>query len=69
MSYERTPEHRQLRAQLIRRWRPWERSTGPRTASGKSKVARNAFRGGVRPMLRNLARALRDQARGLKAVS
>ena len=68
MSYERTPEHRQLRAQLIRRWRPWERSTGPRTTTGKAKVARNAWKGGVRPMLRNLARALRDQAQDLERL-
>jgi len=69
MSYVRTPEHRRLKAELIGRWRPWERSTGPRTDIGKAKVARNAFKGGMRPTLRNLARALRDHARSLRSVS
>lgn len=45
-------------ADLVRTWRPWEKSTGPRTAEGKASVARNAWRGGVREMLRELSRAL-----------
>ena len=44
MSYVRTPEHRALRAQLIRAWKPWEKSTGPLTAQGKIIVARNAIK-------------------------
>ena len=28
MSYYRTPEHRAMRAELIRRWKPWEKSPG-----------------------------------------
>jgi hypothetical protein len=61
VSYYRTPEHRQLSADLIRRWRPWERSTGPKTAAGKAKVSKNGYKGGVRPALRALARAIRKQ--------
>ena len=61
MSYYRTPEHRRLRAELIRRWRPWEHSTGPKTQEGKAKVSRNAFKGGTRAMLRELRRILDAQ--------
>jgi len=42
MRYFRTPEHRRLRAELIRKWRPWEKSTGPTTPEGKATVSRNA---------------------------
>ncbi len=31
-------------------------------------VSRNAFKGGTRELLRNLARALREQAAGLKPI-
>lgn len=53
-----TPERRARQAALIREWKPWERSTGPRTAEGKARAARNPFKGGYRQRLRDLARAL-----------
>jgi len=53
-------EARQRQSELIRHWRPWERSTGPRTPQGKERVARNAYKGDTRSMLRKLARLLRD---------
>ena len=37
-----TPERRARQAALIRNWRPWERSTGARTATGKARSSRNA---------------------------
>lgn len=50
--------------------RPWERSTGPRTAAGKARARRNAIRGGHKaeatlppPLLRLLAE-LRAADRG-----
>ena len=58
MSYNRTPEHRRRRAELIRRWKPWEQSTGPRSAEGKATSARNAYKGGERKGLRALAKLL-----------
>ena len=61
MSYCRTPQHRRLRAELIRKWKPWEKSTGPKTEQGKSRVSRNAFKGGWREQLGGLRRALRQQ--------
>lgn len=68
MSYVRTPEHKALRAELIRRWKPWEKSTGPKSEEGKAKVARNADKGRARQMLRELRQVLREHAEALKAV-
>ena len=45
--------------ELIRHWKPWERSTGPKTIEGKARVSRNAYKGGARALLRELARMLR----------
>ena len=61
MSYYRTAEHRRLRAELIHKWKPWEKSTGPKSEKGKAKSAQNAYRGATREMLRELRRALRGQ--------
>lgn len=36
-----TPERRQRQAELIRTWKPWTRSTGPRTVAGLAKATRN----------------------------
>ncbi len=43
-----TLEQRSRQAELIHRWRPWEKSSGPKTASGKAKSSQNAFRHGGR---------------------
>jgi hypothetical protein len=61
-----TEARRRRQAALIRAWRPWTRSTGPRTAEGKAKVARNGYKGGMRQWIRELARVLRSQAKGLE---
>ena len=37
-----TPERRANQTQIIRRVEPWKRSTGPRTAAGKSRSSKNA---------------------------
>ncbi len=55
-----TSERRARQAELIRQWRPWEKSTGPRTHEGKVTVARNAYKGGTWRILRELGRALRE---------
>jgi len=68
MSYFRTPEHRRLRAELIRGWSPWERSSGPRTAAGKARASRNADKGGMRRLLRDLRRVLRAQQCGIREL-
>ena len=55
MSYVRTPEHRELRRQLIQRWKPWEKSTGPKTAEGKKRSAMRGYKGSQREQARELA--------------
>ena len=59
------PERRARQAELIRRWRPWEKSTGPKTEAGKAAVSQNAYKGRTWRLLRELARALRKQNRQL----
>ena len=59
MSHGWTPERRAKQAEAIRRWRPWERSTGPRSAAGKAVVSRNGWKGGVRPAMREIAKLLK----------
>ena len=56
-----TPAERQRQAALIRQWQPWQHSTGARTAEGKAKASRNAFKGGFRQELKTLRQLLRNQ--------
>ena len=53
-----TPERRARQSELIRTWRPWDQSTGPRTDAGKAKASRNAEKIGE-------WKAERDNIRGL----
>lgn len=50
-----TSERREQQRQAIRRWRPWEKSTGPRSEPGKRAASRNSWKGGNRVVLRTLA--------------
>lgn len=63
-----TKERRERQAEAIRLWRPWERSTGPTTAEGKERVARNAWKGGHRSKLRELIRVVNDEIRAARDV-
>lgn len=56
-----TSERRARQAELIRQWQPWKQSTGPKSPEGKAAAARNAWKGEIRPLLRELARGLREQ--------
>lgn len=56
-----TPERRARQAELIRQLQPWKKSTGPRSPKGKAAASRNAWKGGFRPMIRELAKVLREQ--------
>ena len=55
-----TAEQRARQATLIRGWQPWLASTGPSTEEGKRLVGTNAYKGAMRPKLRELGRALND---------
>ena len=48
---------------MIGTWRPWERSTGPRTPDGKAKASRNAYKGGDWLMLRELSRMVNAEVK------
>jgi len=56
-----TPERRACQVGLMRTWRLWERSTGPRTAEGKAASPRNAYKGATRNLVREMARLLKRQ--------
>src|SRR5262245_40768599 len=68
-----TSERRKRQAIAIRRWRPWEHSTGPRTEQGKARSSRNADKGGhwrkFRGMVKLLNAGLRQHRRDLEGVS
>ncbi len=57
-----TPAEKQRQAELIRKWRPWQSSTGAKTIEGKAKSSRNAYKGGLRQQLKTLRQFLRKQA-------
>ena len=53
-----TPERRKWQSEAIRRWKPWNKSTGPKSAEGKAAVAGNAYTGGKWQKLRQAKWAL-----------
>ena len=60
-----TPERRAAQRKAIYRWRPWERSTGPKSKAGKDAVAGNAFKHGARSrILRGELQAIRRLIEG-----
>ena len=59
MSNGWTLERRARQSALIQQWRPWDKSTGPKSAEGKAAVSVNAYKGGTRLLLRQLARMLK----------
>ena len=65
---EWTPEQRAKQSAKIRQWQPWAKATGARTPDGKAIASRNAYKGGVRVMLREMSALLREQLDMLKQV-
>jgi hypothetical protein len=62
MSSGWTPDRRARQAAFIRGWKPWARSSGPKTEQGKAASAANARQHGMRSQ-----RTL-DEARMLRAL-
>lgn len=58
MAHGWTQERKAKQRKAIYAWRPWEKSTGPKTAGGKAAVSGNAFKHGGRS--RSLLREIRD---------
>ena len=60
-----TQEQRRQQAEAIKRWKPWEQSTGPKSEPGKALVARNGWKGGewrkLREMFKTLNQTMREQ--------
>ncbi|TAN11550.1 MAG: hypothetical protein EPN34_07055 [Burkholderiaceae bacterium] len=63
-----TLERRKRQSEAIRRWKPWERSTGPRTEAGKAKTSRNGYKGGQRQRLRELRRIINAEIRAAREL-
>jgi hypothetical protein len=64
-----TPERRARQAELIRTWRPWKQSTGPRSSDGKERVSRNAWKGGHRAQLRELTKMVNEHVRSARELA
>ena len=60
-----TPEQRARQAELIRTWKPWSQSTGPKTPDGKAKASRNGDPGWMWAAERAEVRALRQHVNEL----
>lgn len=58
-----TPERRAKQAENIHRWKPWQKSTGPRSLEGKARSSRNADRGVAAMEARILEARLRMKTR------
>jgi hypothetical protein len=60
-----TLEQRLRQSEAIRRWRPWEASTGAKSAHGKAISSKNATKTGdsiyVRELIKQMNRILREQ--------
>jgi len=60
-----TPEERLKQSEAIRRWKPWEQSTGARTPQGKAISSKNATKSRdsvyVRELIKQMNRILRKQ--------
>ena len=63
-----TTERKARQAELIRIWRPWDRSTGPRTHEGKAITSMNAYKGGHLEGLSQLSILVREQIRAAREL-
>jgi hypothetical protein len=65
-----TEERRRKQAEAIRQWKPWEKSTGPKTAEGKAVCSRNAVKNpDLHDALKEINEALRGSAAFIRHVN
>lgn len=57
-----------MRAKMIHQWKPWEKSTGPKTEKGKKQSAVRGYKGGLRTEIRSISKVLRDQRQQLATI-
>lgn len=62
-----TPERRAKHAEAIKRWKPWEKSTGPKTSEGKEASKMNGWKGGERSLGKEVRRLLREHSSQLRS--
>ena len=58
MTHGWTPEQRKKQAKAIRKWKPWEKSTGPKSEAGKAVSRMNARKHSMRSSQNRAAEAL-----------
>ena len=61
-------ERRKRQSEAIKRWKPWEQATGPRSLEGKERVSKNAWMGGHRAQLRELSKLVNTQIRASREL-
>jgi len=66
--FGQTQEEKAYMREIVQTWKPWLKSTGPKTKAGKKKVAMNSFKGGIRPLQEGISRNLKAQKRFLKSL-
>ena len=49
-----TISQRAKQAELIKKWKPWQHSTGAKTAEGKARSSQNAYKGSLMQKLKHL---------------
>jgi hypothetical protein len=52
----------------IKQWQPWLSSTGAKTAEGKAKASRNAFKGGLMKEIKRLGLLIREFKKNLNEL-
>lgn len=65
-----TAEERRHQARLINTWKPWMRSSGPKTLDGKHKSSKNAYiHGGYGQESKAIRRTISNIIREYKDIS
>jgi len=61
-----TPERKLKQQEAIHRWKPWNKSTGPRTANGRANSSQNAVKTGQSSEIRMLIKVMNQLLRNSK---